>query len=68
MRLPFIGCAAAALALAPGLAPAQIHAMFNYETKSAESLKALKTPVQTGARQEGIATPVYGLSEVHHRA
>jgi DNA-binding beta-propeller fold protein YncE len=55
MRVPFIGCTAAALVLAPGFALAQIHAMFNYETKSAESLKALKTPVQTGPRQEGIA-------------
>src|SRR5207237_10671222 len=55
MRLRFIGGVGAALALAPGLGLAQIHAMFNYETKSAESLKALKTPVQTGPRQEGIA-------------
>jgi len=55
MKSALIGCAAAALALAPALATAQIHAMFNYETKSAESLKALKTPVQTGPRQEGIA-------------
>src|SRR6266849_9285559 len=51
MRLPFI----VALALAPGLALGQIHAMFNYETKSPESLKVLKTPVQTGPRKEGLA-------------
>ena len=47
--------AALLLAMLPGLAAAQIHAMFNYETKSADSLKALKTPVQTGPRKEGIA-------------
>lgn len=41
--------------LLPGLASAQIHAMFNYETKSPDSLKVLKTPVQTGPRKEGIA-------------
>src|SRR6266849_2175728 len=51
MRLPFI----VALALAPGLALGQIHAMFNYETKSPESLKVLKTPVATGPRKEGSA-------------
>jgi DNA-binding beta-propeller fold protein YncE len=39
----------------PGFAAAQIHAMFNYETKSPDSLKALKTPVTTGPRKEGIA-------------
>jgi hypothetical protein len=44
-----------ALALAPSLASAQIHAMVNYETKSAESLKALKTPIAAPARKEGIA-------------
>ncbi len=47
--------AAAAVLCLPGFALAQIHAMFNYETKSAESLKALKTPVATGERKEGIA-------------
>ena len=47
-------CVVAALAL-PGLALGEIQAMFNYETKSAESLKVLKTPVATGARKEGIA-------------
>jgi hypothetical protein len=47
--------AGAALALLPSLAVAQIHAMVNYETKSAESLKALKTPIAAPARKEGIA-------------
>src|SRR6266852_6718588 len=46
---------AATVALAPSLTFAQIHAMVNYETKSAESLKVLKTPVSPGARKEGIA-------------
>ena len=48
-------CAAAMLALVPSLAAGQIHAMANYETKSAESLKALKTPITAPARKEGIA-------------
>src|SRR5687768_3205419 len=47
--------AGAALALLPSLAFAQIHAMVNYETKSPESLKALKTPISAPARKEGIA-------------
>lgn len=34
---------------------AEILAMVNYETKSAESLKSLKSPVATASRQEGIA-------------
>lgn len=46
---------AAALVFAPSLVTAQIHAMVNYETKSAESLKALKTPIAAPARKEGIA-------------
>jgi len=48
-------CVAAAILCAPGLAFSQIHAMFNYETKSPESLKVLKTPVAAGERKEGIA-------------
>jgi len=48
-------CALLALAALPGFASAQIHAMLNYETKSPESLKVLKTPVNTGPRKEGIA-------------
>jgi DNA-binding beta-propeller fold protein YncE len=47
---------AAALALCFSLpATAQIHALLNYETKSPDSLKALKSPVTTGPRKEGIA-------------
>ena len=48
-------CAIAVLALLPAAAHAQIHAMVNYETKSAESLKTLKTPIAAPARKEGIA-------------
>src|SRR5437016_5546382 len=57
MRLSFAlqRCAAAALLVLPGLAFGQIYAMLNYETKSPESLKVLKTPVATGERKEGIA-------------
>jgi DNA-binding beta-propeller fold protein YncE len=55
MKLPFSTCAALILVSLPGLALAQIHAMLNYETKSADSLKVLKNPVQTGPRKEGIA-------------
>ncbi len=57
MRLSFElqRCAAAALLVLPGLAFGQIYGMLNYETKSPESLKVLKTPVATGERKEGIA-------------
>ena len=55
MKSPFAPYLALLLAALPLCAGAQIHAMFNYETKSAESLKALKTPVATGPRKEGIA-------------
>lgn len=48
-------CAATLLVLAPSLAVGQIHAMVNYETKSAESLKSLKKPISAPARKEGIA-------------
>ena len=48
-------CAFAVLALLPAAANAQIHAMANYETKSADSLKALKSPIAAPARKEGIA-------------
>ncbi|HJQ62460.1 MAG TPA: hypothetical protein VJ834_06330, partial [Burkholderiales bacterium] len=48
-------CTAAILVLAPSIAAAQIHAMVNYETKSPESLKALKKPISAPARKEGIA-------------
>jgi len=46
---------AAPLAIVPSFATAQIHAMVNYETKSPESMKVLKSPVATGPRKEGIA-------------
>ena len=52
---PLLVAGVTALALAPSVAMSQIHAMVNYETKSAESLKVLKTPVTPGARKEGIA-------------
>ncbi len=48
-------CTLALLVLLPATAHAQIHAMANYETKSADSLKALKSPVAAPARKEGIA-------------
>jgi hypothetical protein len=55
MSIRYAALLGTALALAPSLASAQIHAMVNYETKSAESLKALKTPIAAPARKEGIA-------------
>ena len=48
-------CLAASLALLPSMAFGEILAMVNYETKSPESLKALKSPVAAPARKEGIA-------------
>lgn len=54
MRIRFLLSAAAAMAI-PALADAEILAMMNYETKSPESLKALKNPVAPAARKEGIA-------------
>ncbi len=45
----------ALLTLLPATAYAQIHAMANYETKSADSLKVLKSPIAAPARKEGIA-------------
>jgi DNA-binding beta-propeller fold protein YncE len=41
--------------LSPSIAIGEILAMANYETKSAESMKALKSPISTPARKEGIA-------------
>ena len=55
MSIRHAALVATALALAPSLLFAQIHAMVNYETKSPESLKALKTPIAAPARKEGIA-------------
>jgi DNA-binding beta-propeller fold protein YncE len=48
-------CVAASLILLPSIAGAEILAMANYETKSADSLKVLKSPVAPPARKEGIA-------------
>jgi DNA-binding beta-propeller fold protein YncE len=53
ISVPF--CLAASLALLPSIAFGEILAMVNYETKSPESLKALKSPVAAPARKEGIA-------------
>ncbi len=54
-RLALQRCVAGLLVTLPGFAFAEIYAMMNYETKSPDSLKVLKTPVATGARKEGIA-------------
>ena len=54
-RIPVSFCLAASLALLPSIAFGEILAMVNYETKSPESLKALKSPVAAPARKEGIA-------------
>jgi len=55
VRFALQHCIAVMVLAVPGLAAGQIHAMFNYETKSPDSLKALKNPVSTGPRKEGIA-------------
>lgn len=55
LRLTVSFCLALSLALAPTLSRGEILAMVNYETKSPESLKALKSPVAAPARKEGIA-------------
>ena len=57
MQIHFVRplCALTLFALLPATALAQIHAMVNYETKSADSLKVLKSPIATPARKEGIA-------------
>ena len=54
-RIAVSSCFAALLALLPSIAAGEILAMINYETKSPESLKALKSPVAAPARKEGIA-------------
>jgi DNA-binding beta-propeller fold protein YncE len=54
MRVSFLLPLAISLGL-PLCASAEILAMMNYETKSPESLKALKNPVAPAARKEGIA-------------
>jgi len=53
MSMPF--AIAASLALLPSIASGEILAMVNYETKSPESLKSIKSPVAAPARKEGIA-------------
>ena len=55
LRLTVPFCLAVSLALVPSLSVGEILAMVNYETKSPESLKALKSPVAAPARKEGIA-------------
>lgn len=55
MKKQFLAGAVIVSAALPMMAAAQIHAMVNYETKSAESLKVLKNPVAPGARKEGLA-------------
>ncbi|HWZ74856.1 MAG TPA: YncE family protein, partial [Casimicrobiaceae bacterium] len=52
VSVPFL--VAVSLAL-PSFAFGEILAMVNYETKSPDSLKALKSPIATPARKEGIA-------------
>ena len=54
-KLKMFAGAVVALAVLPPFAHAEILAMLNYETKSADSLKALKRPVAPQARREGIA-------------
>lgn len=69
MRYPsrFVSVAVFGVAMFAPSAGAEILAMVNYETKSADSLKALKNPVAPGARKEGIVvidvdpqSPTYG--------
>jgi len=52
---PLLCGAAVVLAALPIFAHGEILAMMNYETKSADSLKALKRPVAPQDRREGIA-------------
>src|SRR3989338_1207369 len=54
-RISLAFCIAASLALPPSIAAGEILAMVNYETKSPESLKVLKSPVAAPTRKEGIA-------------
>jgi len=54
-RFALRNCILALALVLPGLALGEIRAMFNYETKSPDSMKALKNPVSTGPRREGIA-------------
>jgi DNA-binding beta-propeller fold protein YncE len=54
-ELKLMAITVATLAILPAPAGAEILAMLNYETKSADSLKALKNPIAPQARREGIA-------------
>jgi DNA-binding beta-propeller fold protein YncE len=55
-RRVFLAAALAVIAvLSISAAKAEILAMLNYETKSEDSLKALKNPIAPPAREEGIA-------------
>jgi len=58
----FLAAGLLAAAALPGLAQSEILAMTNYESKPAESLKALKL-TSTGERKEGIA-----IIDVDHRS
>jgi DNA-binding beta-propeller fold protein YncE len=49
------GILAAGLSLTGSVASGEILGLVNYETKSAESLKALKRPIAPPARKEGLA-------------
>jgi hypothetical protein len=53
--LRMFGCATALFLAAVTPGRAEILALLNYETKSADSLKVLKNPVAPGPRREGIA-------------
>src|SRR5262245_22847749 len=50
-----VGVAATALTLSGQVAFGEILGLVNYETKSADSLKALKRPIAPPARKEGLA-------------
>jgi hypothetical protein len=54
MKWTVVACAAIAVA-GPSVSHAEILALLNYESKSAEALKAFKSPVPGQTRQEGIA-------------
>lgn len=55
LRLKIPLCIAVSLVVLPSIASGEILAMANYETKSPDSLKVLKSPVAAPARKEGIA-------------
>ena len=55
LRLKVPHFVAVSLVVLPSIASGEILAMANYETKSPDSLKVLKSPVAAPARKEGIA-------------